>query len=278
MKNNERGFCIFYDWVESLEFLPRESVGDILFALRDYYTEGEDTSERFEGAERALVKMMLAQIRRAEARGARVEYSTETNTETETKAETEAETETETETEKNKETKTNTLAPARSETEKETERTREAEESENAFHEGEWEGERETFKIPTLSEVREYARTEGLRFVEPEQFYNYNEGHRWEMNGEPIMDWRGAMKRWNGKRRAAWEARSRREEGVSERGVEDGGASERGAGERKIKYSDGSYIGEDGCLYSERGKRRYGDFDVEEAFKAALARTYGEEE
>jgi len=255
------------------------------------------------------VKMMLAQIRRAEARGARVEYSTETNTETETKAETEteaeteaeteteteaeteteteaeteAETETETETEKNKETKTNTLAPARSETEKETERTREAEESENAFHEGEWEGERETFKIPTLSEVREYARTEGLRFVEPEQFYNYNEGHRWEMNGEPIMDWRGAMKRWNGKRRAAWEARSRREEGVSERGVEDrgasiGGASERGAGERKIKYSDGSYIGEDGCLYSERGKRRYGDFDVEEAFKAALARTYGEEE
>ena len=286
MKNNERGFCVFYDWMDCLEYLPRATAAEVLFALRDYYIAEEDPSARFEGAERALVKMMLAQIKRAEARSARGEqmYS-------ETEAETKTETETEAETEKNKETKTILLAPTRSETEKETTAAREAERDSEAPIEGEQEGERETFKlkdgkeafvVPTLRDVKDYALFEDLCFVDPSEFYDYNCRRAWRIDGEPIMDWRAALRRWNAKRKAIHEAKMRKEErkehGVSAR---DEGASEvreRGEGVKRKIYRDGSYIGADGQCYNAKGQRRYGDFDVIEAFERALKRSYGDED
>ena len=226
MKNNERGFCIFYDWLESLEYMPREITGEIVFALRDYYVEGVDPVERFSGVERAVVKMMLAQIKRAELKSREKRgHSIETETETET------------ETEKTKETKT---------------KKERVFSHRSAQIEGEWEGEK-IYKIPTEAEVRAYKEREQLDFTDSDEFYAYNRERNWEIDGEPIRDWRGAMKRWNRKKRAFAAKETRRGEEPGDKEKNNSCCSSRFSG------FPSSHV----------------NFDVEYAFNKALERSYG---
>ena len=187
MKNNERGFCVFFDWLESLEYLPREVVGEIIFAIRDYYAEGGDPTERFEGATRAIVKMMLAQIKRAERRSQMAEKSgekeakTETKTEPKTEPKTETEAEAETETEKNKETKLN-IAP---------------EGARVTVGEPPTLGKSREFSEPSEAEVKSYARSLRIPESEAEDFYDYYRARGWYMGAEKMHEWHSALKMWH---------------------------------------------------------------------------------
>ena len=53
-----------------------------------------------------------------------------------------------------------------------------------------------THERPTLEEVNEYAKSQGLQ-VNAKRFFNYYESVGWKINGEPIRDWRARICLWD---------------------------------------------------------------------------------
>lgn len=49
--------------------------------------------------------------------------------------------------------------------------------------------------LPSLEEVKEYARKE-CSFVNPVRFFNYYQMRDWKVNGRKIKDWRAAFRLW----------------------------------------------------------------------------------
>lgn len=238
MTENSVGFCIFYDWLEVFELLDKEDVADLIFAIGKYYTDGTDIMESVSDRAKPVALMISKQLERAKQRkettaptvikGRRLEegiYKTET--ETETKTETETETKTETETETKTETETSSETEAK-------EKSRE----EAILGGGACDGEDFSFSsglagAPTLTEVEDYVRECGLKYVTARQFHEYNERRGWQIDGVPIRDWKSVIHIWDTKHRPP----------VTEQKEE---------------------------------KARYGNFDVNEAFNRALARSYGD--
>lgn len=144
-KINEKGFCVFYDWLDRLKEaqISSDDALSVIYALSDYYRNGIDPTLQFDGALKYAVGLMFDQIKRAEATAeAKAENARRTNekkranaerTQSERKANAErtltptTETETETEAEtiippynppKGKTTTTTTLACAKDEDKK----------------------------------------------------------------------------------------------------------------------------------------------------------------
>lgn len=83
-----------------------------------------------------------------------------------------------------------------SETEKEDEKEKEKED--------EYEGERENecysgatalFTPPSLEEVEEFCKAEGLN-NDPSRFWNYYEGRGWMLGSQPMANWKAVLKSW----------------------------------------------------------------------------------
>ena len=261
MKNNERGFCIFYDWLDVFETLPREDVADIVLAIGRYYTDGLNPTEGLSQMARPVAMMMYKQIKRAEERASRnlsfkrirSEAVSEVTSEAvdERKIEAKAETDTDTETETKTKTKTDTETDAETETETETEKTKETKQNSHAsaceaggaVGDGDANKRSEIFPsgevaprpLPTLGEVENYVRESRLSGVNPRHFYDYNSRRGWEIDGNPIRDWQSVLNFW---------------------------------GTRLPTVQSGP---------PKREPVRYGNFDVEDAFARAIARSYGEQ-
>lgn len=65
-KYNEKGFSIYYDWIDRLKDIDPSRAFTMIVALADYFRACEDPTDKFEGAEKALVGIMFDQIQRAE--------------------------------------------------------------------------------------------------------------------------------------------------------------------------------------------------------------------
>ncbi len=65
MKPN-KGFPIYFDWIERLKDIESDRAFAIICALSDYFKDGVNPLDRFVGAERALVGIMFDQVKRAE--------------------------------------------------------------------------------------------------------------------------------------------------------------------------------------------------------------------
>ena len=270
MKNNERGFCIFYDWLDVFETMSREDVGDIVLAIGRYYTDGVKDFEGLSQVALPVATMMYMQIKRAEERASRnlsfkrirteavsevtseavderkieakaetyTDAETETKTKTKTDTETDAETETETETEKTKETKQNPHAracEARSYGSREVGGDEVGGVGKSKQYEASSFGLVAVRPLPTLEEVERYIRDNRLSGVQPRHFYEYNTRRGWAIDGKPIRDWQSVINFWNR---------------LSFAPIKEEKAPERS---------------------------RYGSFDVDEAFEKALRRSYGDE-
>ena len=61
-----KGFCMFFDWIEDLKYLPGEDAFAVVEALALYYKEGTDPVEVVPDHLRAIVSMMYHQIQRRE--------------------------------------------------------------------------------------------------------------------------------------------------------------------------------------------------------------------
>lgn len=66
MKNRDKGFCVFFDWLHRLEAMEPADAFEIILAIGAYYEHGEDPVAKFTGASQVIVGMMLDQIIRAE--------------------------------------------------------------------------------------------------------------------------------------------------------------------------------------------------------------------
>ena len=75
-----KGFCMFYDWVEDLSYLEPADAWQIVRALNAYYTEGTDPVALVEGHLKAVAALLMHQIRRQEEISAqRAELAKSTN-------------------------------------------------------------------------------------------------------------------------------------------------------------------------------------------------------
>lgn len=61
-----KGFCLFYDWVDRLKELDPSEAFDVIIALSDYFKEGINPVDRFSGSLKMAVGIMFDQIKRAE--------------------------------------------------------------------------------------------------------------------------------------------------------------------------------------------------------------------
>lgn len=66
MNKNEKGFFLFFDWINTLRELPAEDAINVIFAISEYNKSGADPTENFSGALKCVVNLMYNQIKRAE--------------------------------------------------------------------------------------------------------------------------------------------------------------------------------------------------------------------
>ena len=196
---NKKGYCIFYDWLAALKSLDKAVAADIIFAIGDYYTDGKDPTEGFDGAVGAIVRMMFDQIKRAQSSSEKKAVAGRLGGKASGKARSTAkqkeatETETETETETKTETKTDTL-------------------NRGAPHGG---GESarmkpEKFSVPTLSELAAYVSEQGLDSTVPEDFFNFYSSKGWKIGTSPMADWKSALRMWNSRKSVERESKPER--------------------------------------------------------------------
>lgn len=67
MAKNEKGFCIFYDWVDDLDYLDPADAWVIVKAIKRYYQDGTSPVESVEGHLKAVASMIYNQIKRSES-------------------------------------------------------------------------------------------------------------------------------------------------------------------------------------------------------------------
>lgn len=68
MKNDEtKGFCLFYDWIDDLDYLDGESAWQIVKAICSYYRNGENPVDIVTKELKATVSIIFHQIQRKEA-------------------------------------------------------------------------------------------------------------------------------------------------------------------------------------------------------------------
>lgn len=98
------------------------------------------------------------------------------------------------------------------------------------------------FVKPTVEEVTEYC-TERGNSIDPQSFIDFYESKGWKIGSQPMKDWKAAVRTWE---------QRRKEEAPRQKPAQ------------KPKSA---------LEYGEKGK--YGSFSAEDAFEAALKRTYG---
>ena len=71
MKNTQKGFCMFFDWVEDLDQLgDSDGAWQIVKALSEYFKNGKNPVEAVTGPLRTVAAIMLHQIKRSEMKAA----------------------------------------------------------------------------------------------------------------------------------------------------------------------------------------------------------------
>ncbi len=68
MIDNEYGFCMFFDWVDSLCYLDPGDAWSVVLALKEYYVTGKNPIDSVDGPLKALVSNMYQQILRAKVK------------------------------------------------------------------------------------------------------------------------------------------------------------------------------------------------------------------
>lgn len=66
MSKNEKGFYLFFDWIERLKELPFEEAIKVVYSICEYYKSGTDPTKQFKGSLKIVVALMFDQIKRGE--------------------------------------------------------------------------------------------------------------------------------------------------------------------------------------------------------------------
>lgn len=57
-------------------------------------------------------------------------------------------------------------------------------------------------ETPTLDDISDFIKAEGIDVV-PERFFNYYTARGWEINGDPVRDWKALLRSWAPKKEEA---------------------------------------------------------------------------
>lgn len=194
MAKNNKGFCLFYDWMDSLDELDPADAYAVIRAISRYNETGEDPTTGFKGALKAFVMNLYQQIKRAEetsaakAEGARITNEKRANAErthteripnAERTDESATNTNTITNTDTNTITDTDTLL--------------------SPSNEGERAREKKRFVPPTVDEVFAYMQERGeTDFTVAESFVDYYVNAKWRVGSSRTVmtDWKAAVRNW----------------------------------------------------------------------------------
>lgn len=61
-----KGFCMFYDWLEDLNYVKPDEAWEIVRAIGNYYVTGENPIDNVRSSCKGIVSLMLHQIKRSE--------------------------------------------------------------------------------------------------------------------------------------------------------------------------------------------------------------------
>lgn len=181
MKN--AGFCIFFDWIETLDFLDEADAYKVIKALSRYYTEGVNPVEIVPNNIKATVNLMFQQIKRAEkvseerakaGRASAEARSVEVCSNNVEQKSTPVEQKSTTNTNTNTNTETNTIITSSNEEDK---------------------AKRKRFVAPTIDEVRDYCNENGYR-IDAEAFVDHYQSVGWKVGNKPMRDWKAAVRTW----------------------------------------------------------------------------------
>ena len=178
------GFCIFFDWIETLDFLDEADAYKVIKALSRYYTEGVNPVEIVPNNIKATVNLMFQQIKRAEkvseerakaGRASAEARSVEVCSNNVEQKSTPVEQKSTTNTNTNTNTKTNTNT--------------------DTFISSNEDKKRKRFVAPTIDEVRDYCNENGYR-IDADAFIDHYQSAGWKVGQKPMKDWRAAVRTW----------------------------------------------------------------------------------
>lgn len=171
MSKNEKGFYLFFDWIDRLkELSPEESI-KIVYAICEYYRSGSDPTEQFEGTLKIVVALMFDQIKRGERlselraeAGQKGGFAKANPSKQKQSVPT-----------YNNITNNNITYNSNKEEHKEEKRKR--------------------FLPPSLDEVKKYC-AERRNNVNAEQFIDFYTANGWKVGKNSMKDWKAAVRTW----------------------------------------------------------------------------------
>lgn len=184
MAKSNKGFCLFYDWMDSLDELDPADAYAVIRAISRYNETGEDPTTGFKGALKAFVMNLYQQIKRAEetsaakAEGARITNEKRANAER-------ADSERIANAERTDECATNTNTITDTYTDTNTDTSISSNEDKK----------RKRFVAPTIDEVRDYCNENGYR-IDAEAFVDHYQSVGWKVGNKPMRDWKAAVRTW----------------------------------------------------------------------------------
>ena len=177
MSKNEKGFYLFFDWCERLKELPAEEAIKIVYAICDYYKNGINPTEQFDGTLKIVIALMFDQIKRGE----RIAEKNRANI--------------------NKRwVNSNTTVIPTNTTVIPNDTTYNNITYNNITNNGNKEEitkeeKRKRFLPPSLEEVRQYC-IERRNSVNAEQFIDFYTANGWKVGKNSMKDWKAAVRTW----------------------------------------------------------------------------------
>lgn len=194
-QEENKGFCLFFDWIEDLDYHDGADAWKVIKALCNYYKDGISPIDAVEQKLKPTVSMMFHQIQRQQSiskvraiAGQKGGFATAKNGKDEAKPNqnppTYTNTITNTKTETNTNTNTNTMCVSPLET------------SEEAAAKPQHTQKR--FEKPSLVDIKAYCQ-ERNNSVDPEKFFDFYESKGWMIGKNRMKDWKSAVRNWERK-------------------------------------------------------------------------------
>jgi hypothetical protein len=181
MSKNEKGFYLFFDWIERLKELPAEDAMKIVYALGEYHKTGINPMEQFTGALKIVVALMFDQIKRGELKSEINRYNINKRWES-----------------RNTNVIPNNTTVIQSDTTynniTNNNITNNNNKEESIVNDTK-EERRKRFLPPSLDEVTKYCIERG-NSVNAEQFIDFYTANGWKVGKNSMKDWKAAVRTW----------------------------------------------------------------------------------
>lgn len=192
-QEENKGFCLFFDWIEDLDYHDGADAWKVIKALCNYYKDGISPIDAVEQKLKPTVSMMFHQIQRQQSiskaraiAGQKGGFATAKNSKDEAMAHQSPPTYTNTNTITNTDTNTitNTMCVSPLATSEEG--------AAKPQHT------KKRFEKPSLEDIRAYCQ-ERNNSVDPEKFFDFYESKGWMIGKNRMKDWKSAVRNWERK-------------------------------------------------------------------------------